>query len=535
MRWFASRKRFVLGPVIVLGLGLLLALIDGTGHWVQGWVIYSLLLGLGFAAVYGGAVLIGERIKDGFSPGMKAAISAFFIRLIVGVSLTLLLPIAGYQDSEVTRAGYVFKDAYFRDGRAWKLAASDRPLGVAFTPQFAGDQYGGLLALSAGIYRYLSPDAHRQMLILILTASAAALGTLFLWKATRGWFSESVAAVSAWIFALYPESVILGSSQMREAFVISSVALAFCGLVQAQKGSRGWLAGILLALGVLLVIQPPIALVTILVLCVLWFLEPGRIRSWNRREWVRAGIFLGIVLMLALVVVSIWARLPSLQKSGSFEVVFSWLQNNFNFQSYKLERASGWMQKLLDEAGERWWPAIVISYGIAQPVLPATVFEPAAKIWTGINFTRALGWYLLAPVLIYALFASFRVPWKERRAQLIWLGLFTWLWVIISSANAGGDLIDNPRYRVIFLTWQALLAAWAWEWARIRKDAWLKRWFLIEAIFVLFFAEWYASRYTRLFSRLHFWEMIAVIVALGAIVLVGSWLWDRRVKSRDSQ
>ena len=53
----------------------------------------------------------------------------------------------------------------------------------------------------------------------------------------------------------------------------------------------------------------------------------------------------------------------------------------------------------------------------------------------------------------------------------------------------------------------------------------------MEAVFVLFFMEWYASRYTRLFSRLHFWEMVAAILALSAVILLVGWLRDRRKKS----
>jgi hypothetical protein len=81
---------------------------------------------------------------------------------------------------------------------------------------------------------------------------------------------------------------------------------------------------------------------------------------------------------------------------------------------------------------------------------------------------------------------------------------------------------------VIFLAFQALLAAWAWGWAAVHSDAWLQRWIFVESIFVLFFLQWYASRYTRLFSRLHFWEMIAVILLLSALILLVGWVRDKR-------
>ncbi len=92
----------------------------------------------------------------------------------------------------------------------------------------------------------------------------------------------------------------------------------------------------------------------------------------------------------------------------------------------------------------------------------------------------------------------------------------------------GGDLWDNPRYRAIFLAFQALLAAWAWGWAFVHRDVWLRRWLMIEAVFVLFFLQWYASRYTRLFSRLHFWEMVAVILLFSGLILLLGWARDRK-------
>ena len=49
-----------------------------------------------------------------------------------------------------------------------------------------------------------------------------------------------------------------------------------------------------------------------------------------------------------------------------------------------------------------------------------------------------------------------------------------------------------------------------------------------EVIFLLFFTQWYLSRYLRLWRKLPFWEMVILIVVLCALVFGGSWLWDRR-------
>ena len=68
-------------------------------------------------------------------------------------------------------------------------------------------------------------------MLVLLSALVAALGIPFLWKAVNQIFGEKVAWASAWIFALYPESVLLGSSAMREPYLLTFSALALCGFV----------------------------------------------------------------------------------------------------------------------------------------------------------------------------------------------------------------------------------------------------------------------------------------------------------------
>lgn len=56
---------------------------------------------------------------------------AFLLRLLVGVGLSLALPVWGHE-SEVSRAGYLFFDAYTRDRQAWELARSGNSMLAAF-------------------------------------------------------------------------------------------------------------------------------------------------------------------------------------------------------------------------------------------------------------------------------------------------------------------------------------------------------------------------------------------------------------------
>ena len=513
--WLLAKKTIwlLVGISCLSALGF--ALLDQRGAGLQGWWSYVLLLLFGCGVIYSlGCIFhVDKRV-------MVIAFTAFGLRLLVGVALSLLLPVYGYQDenAEVTKAGYVFYDAYIRDGQAWKLAYSPAALGEAFTGQFSGDQYGGLLALSAALYRYLSPDAQRPWLVLILGATFAGLGVLFLWKASRSWFGDKVANLAAWIFALYPESVLLGSSQMREPFVFTGVAIAFYALTEMRK-KHGWIAGLIMAAAILFWFQPPLVVATFMAVFGLWLGDPERQASWRR-----IFLFAGILVAGVIVVFSIWASLPALRDSSVGSIFFTWLEKNFNLQFWFTIRESGQVQKLVKTIGKDLKLLVVLGYGVSRPVLPAALADfSGALIWRVINILRALGWYALAPFLVYGLFASFRSLVKERRSQLIWLSLFIWIWVCISAMNGGADLWDNPRYRTFFIAWEALLAAWAWHSARSWQDAWLGRWLIVEAGWVLIFTEWYVTRVYLKFLHPNILLAIAGCLALAVLVLGGGW------------
>ncbi|HZW02589.1 MAG TPA: hypothetical protein VFF68_01580, partial [Anaerolineaceae bacterium] len=68
---------------------------------------------------------------------------AFFLRLAIGLALFAVLPLWGY-DEPGQQAGYIFVDAFERDGQAWELSQSAQPVWAAFTQEFRTDQYGGL-------------------------------------------------------------------------------------------------------------------------------------------------------------------------------------------------------------------------------------------------------------------------------------------------------------------------------------------------------------------------------------------------------
>jgi 4-amino-4-deoxy-L-arabinose transferase-like glycosyltransferase len=377
-------------------------------------------------------------------------------------------------------------------------------------------------------------------LVLILSAAVSAMGALWMWKAAREWLDGTngsdhldgrlspgsfIPITATWIFALYPEAVFLGAAHMREPFVIACIALALYSLTQVRKKPSHWWIGFILAVSVLFLFQLPVALAMIVVSVGWLLLEYGRNLSWKVFILVAVAFLLGAVL-----VVWNWRSLPSLVYAKPFTIFKDWLQNNFGFQSYLVERQSGMIQRLVQGAGKRWMLPIILVYGFAQPVLPATIVEPTVWFWRLFNILRSLGWYVLVLMLIYNLAVTLFVKYQPQRKVRLWLTLAVFAWILIAAVNAGGDMWDNPRYRTMFLAYQCLLSAWALWWALNTRDTWFWRWLAVEGVFVLAFMEWYISRYFPAVPHLSIWTMIVLTFVACCLILVGGWIWDRMKK-----
>lgn len=505
-------------------LGALLSLTQ-RGSWLIGWLAFSALL-------IPGLYLLGALWHWAGKNRMLAWILAlsFLLRLGLGFATEIILPLAG-SGSDTTQAGYIFYDAYRRDMQAWSLAQSDNPTWLAFSKSYSTDQYGGLLALSSLTYRYLSPDSHRSLLVIVLAALTAAAGIALAWKAVLLAWGEKLAAPMAFILAIYPESVLQGSSQMREPFLISFFCMAFLGAAEwttAHRSAWGWLAGGILGM---LLFSPGIAILTLVILAG-WVWLRGERLAPDQRKHLRISwrTILVSVAVLVIALVLLWAGLArgSLAGRSLVEVLTSWLQYSSKWDIYLLERNSGWVQKLFNEMPFWLRLPFITGYGLAQPVLPAAIMDPAPWPWKVIGILRATGWYILAPFLVYSLVAILRTPRKYERFAWLWLWIATWTWMVISAIRAGADQWDNPRYRVILLLLQALLTTSAWIRQRETRDPWLVRILGVEAVFLAFFTEWYASRYFGSITRLSFGIMVLAIVGISALIVLGGWWWDRR-------
>ena len=501
---------------VSLGLGALLSFLQSGSFWV-GWLTFSLLFLLSLWLFS----FLHRWAGGGRALGWMIAL-AFALRLATGVGLYLALPVDGYDEPD-DRAGFFFTDAHRRDDQAWDLAQSDDPILSAFNKTYHSDQYGGLLAFTSLAYRALSPDAHRPLLLIALSAIAAALGIPFFWRAALLAFGERVALPAGWILTLYPESLLLGGAAMREPYLITFGALALWGFVDWQfNHSRHAFVWLGLGLAGMLLVSPVVALVTLVILAGWWWMA----REHGRLSWV--WFFVIVLVFVAGLFLLAWA----LNRQGNFGggplgVVGAWFREAVKWDVYQLERGSGWVQKLFDEMPGWLRLPFVTIYGIFQPVLPAVFIEPTTLTWRIAGIARALGWYLFWPLLLYAFIAALKDNRPRERRLWLWITVISWLWIILTALRGGGDQWDNPRYRTILLPWLALASGCAWTCFRARSDSWLVRIWLVEGIFLAFFTQWYLSRYLHLGGQIPFGWMVGLIIGSSLIVLVGGELWDR--------
>ncbi len=455
---------------------------------------------------------------------------AFLLRLGLGMFAYFGLPQVGY-DSEIEKAGYLFLDAFNRDTQARELALSGQPLSKAFDEKFSSDQYGGLLWMSAFLYRFVNDS---PLVMLFLSALAGSLGGLFVYLAATRIFDEKTAILSCCIFLFYPDSILFGASQMREPFLMTLIAMGFYGIANVAQVDNlrrsGWL-WIALALAGMLFLSPGFALVTIIALAG-WVFFSGQ---GGRIPWQAAALVVGLFLVALIALAASWESLVAVRSGGILGVLGDWARETAKWNADVLKRSSGIVQLLFESLPSKLAMPFVVVYGILQPVLPAAIIEPGNLFWQGLGILRALGWYLLLPYVAYAPFSFFsHLPsgdgpgvMENRRLQkqAIWLSLLLWAWILIAAARGGGDQWDNPRYRVILLAFMAITAAQTFY---ARKTRWFWRILWVEAIILLVFTHWYAWRYLGIGVNLGIRNTLAIALGVSILLVGADLLWQSR-------
>lgn len=464
-----------------------LVLMDGRQPTLAGWLAYAVVLGLCAALTW----LAWRGLAPLNPPNWLslAMLMAFVARLGLAVAFTHLLPAYGSgRDHQL--AGYFYPDAYDRDRIAWEFGRSDRPLWDLSPREQRADQYGGLLLWSAAGYRVLSPDAHRPLLVTLQAAWASAITVLFTWGFVTLAFGAAAATFAAWLMALYPESVLLGASQMREPFLGLGLALMLFGYSRLRRGeTRKGAAPLAVGALLSLFLSPPSLVTAAALLGLAWL--------WERRARLRLPVWgIGLILLgaaLAIVLtIRAWAG-AGVWAASPLGVLWAWVTRTGQYELYVLERGSGMVQALFRQTPAWAHAPLATAYGLVRPLLPAALFEPGLPLAQSVEVLRSVGWTFLLPFLIYAPLAAPRAAgWRSLAMALAWV---VWLTAILASFRGGADGWDNVRYRAAYLVIQAAVAGWAWAEARRRRDPWLARvgWMVLGV--VIAFGQWYASRY----------------------------------------
>jgi hypothetical protein len=434
---------------------------------------------------------------------------AFLLRLGLGVLWFLGLPAWGH-DNPVNQAGYIMEDAYKRDQVAWEMARSEAPLLSAFREYSATDQYGGLLFVSAAVYRTLGGDIHQPLMLVLLSGAFSSLVVVFTWAFARRAWGEETARLAAWFAACYPEAMLLGSSQMREPFTMALAALALYRLLRfwETRSSRDFLWMVAPVL-VMVPLSPPTAVLA----CVMLLIGYLALDEWG--IFRRKNFWIALVAVVVLAVIA-WFSLDA----GRL-----WLVEAANWQAHVSNRASGWVQRTFDLLPEWAHIPFLLVYGIFRPLLPAAVVAEGLLFWRLVGIWRALGWTVVLTMLFYAGFLSLRRrDWRKFTGGLL---LMVTVFILVASYRGGGDQWDSPRYRAVFNGLQVALAAWALVRKRETGDPWLRRAVGMTAMMVFWFMLWYLRRYTAFdWSIVELEKVVGLGFASGILLVV--WDWARK-------
>ncbi|MCW5875574.1 MAG: hypothetical protein KIS85_01710 [Anaerolineales bacterium] len=487
----------------LLALALALSWASSAFTNVASTPAFLILLGLAAGLFW----LTWRALRPESPPGwlLPLTLGAALLRLALGVLWLFALPAGGY-DTDVQQAGYVMEDAFNRDQAAWRLARSAEPLVVAFQDYSHTDQYGGLLFLSAAVYRYLGGAQHQPLMVLVLAAAVSGLAVAYAWAFASA-FGPRVAQLAAWGLALYPEAVLLGSSQMREAFTVCLLPVALFGLLRSRQQLNAANLALLLAPITLAFALTSAFVPSLLVALLLVFLT---MEPW---PWLRSRKFWLAVLTAALLAVAAFFLLVD---EGEL-----WLVQAAEWQVYISANASGWVAREFARLPLAAQIPFLVGYGVLRPLLPAAIVAGGPPVWVAIGVWRALGWTALLALLLYAIYMVLRDrQWTRLPGALL---LVVWGANIVTSYRGGGDMWDNPRYRSAFAALQISLAAWAWVRSRERGDPWLRRAFVSALWVIAWFIPWYLRRYTA-FE----WPIVDLhqVVGLGLVSAALYIIWD---------
>lgn len=516
-------KSFLPWGAAALLISLVLAGFDPAGELFSGWLGYLVLAELGALIIL--AIWRWLEAPRWLLITLGVAVA---LRLVAGIGLYLALPEFGY-DSIAHKNGYLFYDAYKRDTGARMLVRNGVSPLAALSEVEQGDQYGGISVFTVATYSLLSPDQHRPLLMVTIATATAAVAVLAGWGFVSSLFGSAAGKLAAWILAVYPEFVLLGSSNMREPYLIAGLAIAWYGYSRLRIGSNRS-GGALVLIGAVIagLISPPtlVLILTVVGIALLW---EGRI-EWSKAR-LPALVTLILVTLGITVTAQVWSSLANMPQGNLLQTIGYWFTGGAKFELVLLERDSGWVQRLFDQTPEWSHYLMATGNGLVQPFLPAAIADSSSlPLPRFVGLLRAGGWFFLLPFLIYAPFAAVRK--HGIRSIHSFLSIAVWGLALLASYRLAGDQWDNPRARAVSLVMQAAIVGWAWVHARQSKSPWLGRMALLIGGASLIFLHWYIGRYYQT-PRLPL-ALTAAATAVYAIGLMGVFALLDRQRHRES-
>jgi hypothetical protein len=507
--------------LIILGLTFIISWISNNHHNLSELGAIFSVLAIASILLLGLWLLIRDE-----SPP-KWLFSLVIIAAILRISLGLLwfktLPILGH-GTPAEKAGYIMADASARDQAAWKLAQSNKSLWKAFRNNRTVDQYGGMLFLSAAIYRGLGTHQHNPIQMVVLCAAFSSSTIFFLWGFAKRAWDKDVANLAAMLIAFYPEAMLLGSSQMREAFTIPLTSAAFYGLIRyQQRRDLKSVSMIIVSLLLFIPFSPPFAALLMGILVITAIASSIRFANDLTKKSTFWIIF---SILFILILAGVWITLKQFTPEGMnnpIHMINWWLRKSASLQAYLSKHASGWIQEIFKNTPTWTHMPMLLAYGVVQPFLPAAIVVGShAPIWRWITLWRSIGWSFMLIFLVYAPVLTLRKKDNNIRLVRILL-LIVWFIILLAAFRGGSDMWDNPRYRATFSSLQIVLVAWTLIELRRSSDPWFWRAIIVGVAIMGWFIPWYLQRYYSIG-----WQISDPFRTLGLGISTGILLciWD---------
>ncbi|MBN2085581.1 MAG: hypothetical protein JW748_10195 [Anaerolineales bacterium] len=491
--------------------------------------IIPMILGFGLIELCNRLFLAGE----GGAFARKCTWWALGSRLAFLTLAPIAMLLWGYASNRDLK-GLIQLDAINAVDTAWISAQPGNSLLGAFH-RGPGDNTGGITMMGVVVFRLLSMDLERTLLLGLFASVLTSLTVIAVYRLGRGFFPPGVAKAAAVIAAVYPEAVMIGSSHQQLGYitlVFSMALLGLAGIIRNVEPAAGdpalpgrrhavILLGSMIVLGFFVGYQFSILGIICAAAFALWLSDPKK--RIGRILWIGAGAVvavLGVIRVLSMldIIPADWDPL-----FAQYRFLYGMAWDEFD----KLKAAGGgdFFQTVLITMEKA--PAFILAavYGLVRPALPAAIgyrntSAEGGLFWQLLNLYRSLGWYLLLPLLLYGTWKSVR-GLLARKPETILMLIF-WIVALVGSYRAFGDEWDNPRYRLFAIAPMALLAAWGWITQREQKDPWFMRIVIPFVTATVSLTVWYILRdYAMLnFPAVPSIALIGVITGIAFVLSV---------------